>query len=316
MTLLNSTSDVSVLVLGHTGFLGKSLYKRLNDAGVRCVGASLSNGFDIRNQGALDELIQSQKCNVMINCAATVGGIEFGRRNPVSLFRDNLLMTLSILESASKYKVKLINPISNCAYPRDLKIFTENEFWNGPLDDSVLVYGSLRKIGWIGAWAYASELQLNSINLVFPNMYGPGDHMDPVRAHALGALTYRILMAKAERKPEISVWGSGTPVREWMYVDDAVDALVLAIDAELPVDIINIGTGKGISIRDLAYEIARQVGYEGDIEFDLSKPDGAPYKTMDGSQGQKLLNWQAKTDLEAGISKTILWYGDKMKISL
>ena len=316
MTLINSPTDSSVLVLGHTGFLGKALYKRLKDEGVKCAGASLSNGFDIRNQNVLDELIQSQECNVIINCAATVGGIEFGRRNPVALFRDNLQMMLSILESAAKYKVKLINPISNCAYPKDLKVFKENEFWNGPLDESVLVYGSLRKIGWVGAWAYASELQLKSTNLVFPNMYGPGDHLDPVRAHALGALVYRILMAKREQDSEILVWGSGNPVREWMYVDDAVDALVLAIDSVLPVEIVNVGAGNGISIRDLANEIALQVGYKGNIEFDLSKPDGAPYKTMDGTQGQKLLNWQAKTDLETGIGKTILWYANEMKIPL
>ena len=305
-----------MLVLGHTGFLGGALYKRLKDKGINCVGASLSNGFDIRKPGALDELIQLQECNVIINCAATVGGIEFGRRNPVALFRDNLEMTLSILESASKYRVKLVNPISNCAYPKDLKVFKEDEFWSGPMDESVLVYGSLRKISWVGAWAYASERQLSSTNLVFPNMYGPGDHLDPVRAHALGALVYRILLAKIEHKSEISVWGSGNPVREWMYIDDAVDALVLAIDTDLPVEIVNIGTGKGISIRELAYEIAQQVGYEGNIQFDLSKSDGAPYKTMDGTQGQKLLKWRAKTDLETGISKTIIWYRNQMKFSL
>lgn len=305
-----------MLVLGHTGFLGKALYKRLKDKRIKCSGASLSNGFDIRNPNALDELIQSQECNVVINCAATVGGIEFGRLNPVALFRDNLQMMLSILESAAKYKVKLINPISNCAYPRDLKVFSEDEFWNGPLDESVLVYGSLRKIGWVGAWAYSSQLQLESTNLVFPNMFGPGDHLDPVRAHALGALVYRILMAKKEQDSEILVWGSGNPVREWMYVDDAVDALVSAIGHILPVEIVNVGTGNGISIRDLAKEIALQVGYKGNIEFDLSKPDGAPYKTMDGTQGQKLLNWQAKTDLKTGIGKTILWYANEMKIPL
>ena len=313
---INSPSDVSVLVLGHTGFLGKALYQRLKSMDIKCSGASLTNGFDIRQSGALDQLIESNNCNVVINCAARVGGIEFGRRNPVSIFRDNLQMTLSILESASKYGVKLINPISNCAYPKDLQVFKEEHFWNGSLDESVLVYGSLRKLGWVGAWAYANELHLNSINLVYPNMYGPGDHLDPVRAHALGALVYRILQAKFEDKPHFTVWGSGNPVREWMYVEDAIDALILAIDADLSVDIVNIGTGKGISIRELSQEIARQVDYLGEIHFDLEKPDGAPYKTMDGTRGQRLLKWEAKTNLENGISKTIAWYANEMKLSL
>lgn len=312
---INSPGDDSVLVLGHTGFLGNALYKRLKGLGINCSGASLTNGFDIRQSGALDQLIETNNCNVVINCAAKVGGIEYGRRNPAVIFRDNLQMTLSILESASKYRVKLINPISNCAYPKDLQVFKEENFWDGSLDESVLVYGSLRKIGWVGAWAYAKEFHLNSINLVFPNMYGPGDHLDPVRAHALGALVYRILQAKFEEKPHFTVWGSGKPVREWMYVEDAVDALILAIDTELSVDIINIGTGKGISIRELSQEIARQIDYSGEIRFDIDKPDGAPYKTMDGARGQRLLGWEAKTDLESGISETIAWYANEMKLS-
>lgn len=314
MTSKNSNSQASVLVLGHTGFLGKTVYKKLQELGIKCSGASLSNGVDLRITNTLDSLIESNNYNVVINCAAVVGGIEYGRLHPVTLFRDNLQMTLTVLDSAAKHKVKLINPISNCAYPKELQVFTEENFWDGPLDESVFVFGSIRKLGWVGAWAYAKELQLNSVNLVFPNMYGPGDHLDPVRAHALGALVYRILQGHLAELPSVTVWGSGNPIREWMYVEDAADAIVSAIATDLPMDIINVGTGIGISIRDLALEIAKQINYTGEIKFDPTKIDGAPHKTMNGTKGQSLLNWNAKTDLETGIKKTINWYRAELEL--
>jgi GDP-L-fucose synthase len=308
VTLTKSSDLGSVLVLGHTGFLGNVVYKKLQSLGIDCHGASLSTGIDIRIPNVLDSLLERKRIKVVINCAATVGGIDFGRQHPIKLFRDNLQMTLSVLDSVSKHDVKLINPISNCVYPKKLQVFEEEYIWDGPLDESVLVYGSVRKVGWIGAWAYAKELQLNSVNLVFPNMYGPGDHLDPVRAHALGAIIGRILRAQLAEDPSVTIWGSGEPVREWMYVEDAANAIVSAIDTALPLDFLNLGEGKGISIRDLTFKIAKLIGFKGEIIFDLSKPDGAPHKTMSAKKGPRLLDWVAQTELDDGIRKTIDWY--------
>jgi GDP-L-fucose synthase len=303
----------NVVVLGHTGFLGNALHLRLLSLGFNSIGLSKSTGFDLRIPGCIDKTLAELKPSAIINCAALVGGIEFGRTRPAEIYSENLKMTLSILESASKYGVKLVNPISNCAYPNRLQIFSEDEFWDGPLDESVLEYGGVRKFAWIGARAYEKQFGLDSINLVFPNMYGPGDHLDPVRAHALGALVFKFCIAKSEKSPSVTVWGSGAAVREWMYIDDAVDALILAISAEsVGSDLINIGTGLGISIKELASEIGRQVGYEGDILFDLSMPDGAPYKTMNGTRGYQVLNWKPKTNLPVGIKHTIRWYQSQM----
>lgn len=314
MTLSSSFNSTSVLVLGHTGFLGSHVLRKLQDRKVHSNGVSRSSGFDLRDSNSLDDLLESGEFKVLINCAAVVGGIEFGRQNPVSIFRDNVKITLNVLEAASRHGLKVISPISNCAYPRELRVFREDEFWDGPLDESVLVYGAVRKLGWVGSWAYSQESRIDSVNLVFPNLYGPGDHLDPVRAHALGALVNRILRAKFENKPTIKIWGTGSPIREWMYVEDAAEAIISAITKPLPVEILNIGTGQGISIRNLAHLIAKKVGYKGVIDFDSSKMDGAPQKIMDGSRGNSLLDWTPKMNLELGIERTIDWYRDALKI--
>ena len=303
---------MGILVLGHTGFLGSAVYKRLITKGHSVFGASKSTGTDLREPDSLRQILDSGRYKVIINCAAHVGGIEYGRKNPVALYRDNLLMNLNILSAASESKSKLINPISNCAYPRDLDIFSEDKFWDGELDESVLVYGGIRKIGWIGAWAYSQELGLNSTNLIFPNLFGPNDHLDPVRAHALGALVFRFLEAKKLGIPTVVVWGSGSPIREWLYVEDAVDAIVLAIDNDTNCAPMNIGSGTGITIKELAERISTAIGYKGTIVYDKSKQDGAPKKIMDARKGSEELGWEPKTSFELGLLETIRSYQERM----
>ncbi len=299
---------ISVLVLGHTGFLGKRVFETLKENGITVIGASKSSGVDLRVPQVLDEILLESRCNLIINCAAVVGGIGFGISHQVELFRENLLMTISILDSSARHGIKVINPIPNCVYPRDLSVFSEEELWNGVLDESVFVYGSIRKLGMVGSWAYSKQLGLKSTNLIFPNLYGPGDHLDPVRAHALGGIVFRLINAKRNNEEEFIVWGSGIPVREWMYVDDACRAIILAMGIETDVNPINVGTGIGISIKDLTYAIAKYIDYQGQITFDTSKMDGAPYKTMDGSRGSKLLKWSPEVDFETGIAQTVAWY--------
>ena len=304
---------MKTLVLGYTGFLGSKVHERLLNTGHEVYGASLSSGSDLRQSGELRKLISATNAEVVINCAAVVGGIEYGRTHPVKIYRDNLFMTLNILDEVSEANVRLINIISNCAYPSKATLFKETEFWDGPLDESVLVYGGVRKFGWIGSWAYAKERSTKITNLVFPNMYGPGDHLDPVRAHALGGLIYRLILAKIENNSEFTIWGSGKPVREWMYVEDAVDAITSALTIDTDIDVINVGSGHGVSILDLANMIAKEVGYEGNICIDTAKQDGAPYKTMEATRGRDLLGWSPKTTLESGIKKTVAWYASEIK---
>ncbi len=298
-----------ILVTGSTGFLGKRVCHLLESQGIPYLGISRQDGPDLRERRETLAFFQEKQPTQVLNCAAFVGGIQFGFKHPAELFQNNLLMTLNLLEAAHISKVKrLVNPISNCAYPGNATFFKEDEFWNGPLHESVMVYGFVRKASWIGAWAYAKQYELDVINLILSNMYGPEDHFEEERSHALGALIMKIVLAKKTGQEQVIVWGSGKPVREWLHVDDGAEAMVRALDVAPYVDPINIGVGKGISIWEMATLIKDLVGYEGDLVLDTSKPDGAPYKTVDGSRGAQLFDWSPKRDFKQGVAEAIQWY--------
>jgi len=298
-----------ILVTGATGFLGKRVCRKLEAQGRPHIKTSLSLGVDLRDRAATLSLFEKTKPSCLLNCAAFVGGIQFGYRNSVDLFQNNLQMTLNLLEAARLSGVgRIVNPISNCAYPGKATLFKESEFWDGPLHPSVMVYGFVRKAFWVGSWAYARQYGLDVVNIILSNMYGPEDHFEEVRSHALGALIMKIVEAKTRQLPEVVVWGSGKPVREWLYVDDGAEAMVRAMDIPQAEDPINIGVGKGISIIDLAQMIKELVGYDGKLVLDTEKPDGAPYKTVDGSRGREIFGWSPETDLREGIQNAISWY--------
>jgi GDP-L-fucose synthase len=305
---------MTILVTGATGFLGKRVCAKLASRGLNFLRTSLTLGIDLRERDQAVALFEAQRPTTVLNCASFVGGIQFGSKYPADIFRNNMAMIANLFEAAHRAGVKrIVNPISNCVYPRDKSLFKESEIWDGPLDESVLVYGMLRKLSWVGGWAYARQLGLETINLVLSNMYGPGDHFDEERSHALGALVMKICRAKAKRLPKVVVWGTGRPVREWLYVDDGAEAMIRGMDCPATTDFANVGVGEGISIRDLAQRIKEKVGYEGALEFDPSRPDGAPYKTVDGRRGARLLGWTPQTPLDRGLDLTIAWYEDHLK---
>jgi GDP-L-fucose synthase len=298
-----------ILVTGATGFLGKRVCRQLTERNLTYTQTSLSLGTDLRDSHATQSLFEKLKPTQVINCAAYVGGIQFGYKHSAELFHNNLLMTLNVLAAAKIAGVeRIVNPISNCAYPADAMLFKESEFWNGPLHESVLVYGFVRKASWVGSWAYQKQYGLDVINLILSNMYGPEDHFEEERSHALGALVMKFARAKKFGLPEVEVWGSGTPVREWLHVDDGAQAMVRGLAAPRCDQPVNIGIGRGISILAMAEMIQREIGYTGRIVLDPSKPDGAPYKTVDGSRGQALLNWFPEINFEDGVRATIRWY--------
>ena len=301
-----------ILVTGATGFLGKRVCRQLQQAGHEYVTTSRTLGLDLRDRSATLAFFDKHKPDYVLNCAAYVGGIQFGYNHPAELFHNNLQITLNLLEAARESNIKrLVNPISNCAYPGAATFFKEDEFWDGPLHESVMVYGFARKASWVGSWAYAKQYGLDVLNLILSNMYGPEDHFEEERSHALGALIMKFVRAKQKNEPQVIVWGSGTPVREWLHVDDGAEAMVRGLTVAATTEPINIGIGKGVSILEMANLIKKIAGYEGELVLDPSKPDGAPYKTVDGSKGLQHFGWQPSKDFTQGVAEAIAWYRDE-----
>lgn len=298
-----------IAVAGGFGFLGSNLVKVLQKEESEVVAFSRRSGIDIRDTKAVSEYLKTIRPEIVINAAAHVGGIAYNAMEPVGIFEDNLMIGFNLLEASFKAGVrKFVNIMPNCTYPGVAEIYREDEWWNGPMHESVLTYGMPRKALWVQAWALRQKYGFDSIHLVLPNLYGPNDHFDPVRSHALGALVRKIVDAKREGKETIEIWGTGTPVREWGYVEDAAQGVILAITKYSEIEIMNIGEGRGYTIGEIADMIRKAAGWHGGFTYDSSKPDGAPRKILDVSKMERVLNWRPPTSINDGIMKTIQWY--------
>jgi GDP-L-fucose synthase len=309
INIMINLAKKKILVAGGDGFVGKSVVSELQERNLNVVSLSITDGYDFRNFETTRKLFEKERFDAVINCAAFVGGLQFCYQHPGEIFYNNVIMGTYLMEAARLAGVKrFVNPISNCSYPNHLKVHREDEWWSGPLHESVVVYGMARKISWVQGLAYKQQYGFDSIHLILPSMYGPGDHFDLIRSHALGSLIMKFVEAKRKRQPEVVIWGSGKPVREWLYVQDGAEALIKALEIEPQVEPINIGIGKGISILELAKTIKDVVGYEGNITLDESKPDGSPYRTMDVANMKRIFNWSPQTVLKDGIEKTVLYY--------
>jgi len=300
---------MKTLVTGATGFLGKRVVKKLRASGENPILTSLSMGVDLRDFNQTKAFFEDHQPDVLLNCASFVGGIQFGYKYPADLFENNLLMNVNLLRAARETGIgRIVNPISNCVYPAKATLFKEEEIWDGPMHDSVLVYGFVRKAFWVGSWANAKQHGMDIINIVLSNMYGPEDHFEEERSHALGALIMKFVEAKRSNAPFVNIWGSGKPVREWLHVDDGAEAMIRSIKIPPTADFINIGVAHGISIIEMCELIKELTGYTGELKLDPSKPDGAPYKTVEGSRGEELLGWKPSKPFKEGVAEAIKWY--------
>lgn len=299
--------DGKIVVAGGTGFLGRNLCNRLDKGSIGYRTFSRSTGVDIYDYSTLVRTIEG--ADIVINCAALSGGYLYNKTDQVGIFRGNLMIGLNLLMASHEAGIKkLVNIIPNCVYPGNISIYKEEKWLAGDVHDSVRAIASPRRAIWHLAYEYKEQYGLNSIHLVLPNMYGPYDHFDPIRSHAMGALISKIVNAEISGNKAISVWGTGKAVRDWLYVEDAVEGILKAIDLYNDIDILNIGTGNGHSITSIANMIKSSVGWDGEFIYDTTKSDGASSKIMGTEKMKSILNWEPPTPIEVGIDNTVKYY--------
>lgn len=301
----------NVTVTGGAGFLGQHLVKRLETQGAN-VFVPRQRDYNLVSLDACMKCLLEHPCDVLIHGAAYYGGIGINVTQPATLYYTNLVMGANIMEAARLAKVSKAVVIGTaCSYPGylegDLK---EDELWSGPCHASVVNYGLTKKMLSVQALAYKRQYNLDSIHLILTNLYGPGDSYNPERSHVVAALVRKFVEAEMNNAPTVEVWGTGRPVREFIYVEDCADAILLAAekynDAAMP---LNIGTGIGTSIRELTEAVQATSGYKGQLVWNTEKPDGAARKVLDVTRLKNALGgWTPPTDLTMGLEKTINWY--------
>ena len=301
--------DPGLLVIGTNGFVGKHVKSILQLEGVEYFQIEGKNQVDLLNQDEIDSYLKQNKIEKIINCSAFVGGISYGYKFPVEMLVRNTQMIINLYNSARNNKIKqIVNPISNCAYPGNIEVYKEEDFWNGPPHSSVFYYGLSRRNLVAISNSFHEQYGIESSNVVLSNMYGPKDHFDEERSHALGALVKKICDAKTNGDERVEIWGTGTPIREWLYVQDGAKALVKSLNLDKPHCLFNVGINEGISIKDLSIRISSISDWNGEFIFNTKKPDGVKRKTVDGSLGHELLQWSPEVDIDTGIKTTVEWY--------
>ncbi|HEY2382251.1 MAG TPA: GDP-L-fucose synthase [Terriglobia bacterium] len=302
--------DKRVLVTGGTGFLGTHVVARLNAKQPASVFAPASAQYDLVKEANVIRLYEDFRPNLVIHMAARVGGIGANRATPGRFFYENVIMGAQVMEFARQYGVEKFVALGTiCAYPKFTPIpFKEDDLWNGYPEETNAPYGLAKKMLLVQADAYRSQYGFNAIYLLPVNLYGPGDNFDLNTSHVIPAMIRKCVTAVREAAREIILWGTGTPTREFLYVEDAAEAIVLAAERYNGSDPINLGSGTEISIRDLAALIASLCGFNGKIVWDESQPDGQPRRALDVTRAEKRFSFRAQTNFEAGLRRTIDWY--------
>ncbi len=300
------------LVTGGAGFLGSFLCERLRRRGVsndRLV-VPLIQDCDLTHEQAVRRLYTDVRPDVVIHLAAEVGGIGANRASPGRFFYANMAMGLHLIEHARSANLKKFVQIGTiCAYPKFTPVpFRENDLWAGYPEETNAPYGIAKKALLVMCRAYREQYGLNAIYLLPVNLYGPGDNFHPETSHVIPALIRKCVEALERGDEKIVCWGDGSPTREFLYVDDAAEGITLATERYDDGEPVNLGSGREISIRDLAMLIARLTGFTGRIEWDTSKPNGQPRRCLDVTRARERFGFIARTDFETGLRRTIEWY--------
>lgn len=300
--------DKKVVVTGGAGFLGSHVVSELKRRGAKDIVIPLAKDFDLRTKEACAKVVEG--ADIVIHLAANVGGIGYNREFPGTLFYDNLLMGVHMMEESRKARVaKFVAVGTICAYPKFAPVpFKEDDLWNGYPEETNAPYGLAKKMMLVQSTAYRSEYGFNSIFLLPVNLYGPGDNFSEKSSHVIPALIKKFVEAKAQGAPSVTVWGTGTATREFCYVGDTARGIVLAAEKYNKSDPVNLGAGFEISIKDLVEKIRSIVDYSGEVIWDTTKPDGQPRRMLDTTRAKEEFNYTAEVDFAAGLKETIAWY--------
>lgn len=300
-----------ILILGGSGFMGKNLNQALASSAY-IINESRSTGCDAKSYETLKNKIQEIAPDIIINAAANVGSIAYVSRYAADVVHDNTLIYANLYRTVAETNpgIKIINPISNCSYPGIIDIQSEDRWWDGPIHESVESYGTPKKMGFIISKCYQRQYGVKTINLIVPNAYGPHDYLDEQKTHAMNGIIMRMIRSKSANQTSFSVWGTGNPIREWVYMPDVARLIRQIIDNDLDTlpNPLNIGQRTGISINDSVYTIKQLLDYDVKIEHDLSKQDGAPVKILCDRLFREHFPEFVFTDYTTGINETIKYY--------
>jgi GDP-L-fucose synthase len=300
----------TILVTGGNGFLGRHVVAALRDRGYGSIVAPRKAEYDLRHEAEIVQMLERHRPDTIIHLAAVVGGIGANRAHPGRFFYENMMMGVQLMEQARLYDVaKFVTIGTVCAYPKFTPVpFSEDSLWDGYPEETNAPYGLAKKMLLVQGQAYRQEYGFNSIYLLPVNLYGPGDNFDPESSHVIPALIKKCVDAVEQGRDEIVCWGDGSASREFLYVDDAGEGIVLAMeryDGEEPV---NLGSGREITIRDLTETIAEICGFDGRIVWDTSKPNGQPRRCLETSRAERLFGFRAHTGFGEGLQRTVAWY--------
>ena len=301
---------MKIMILGKTGFIGKKLFDTLSSKGYDVVGCSRANGVDATKYDQLKEFITKEKPNIIYNTASHGGSMQYVRKYAADVISDNLQMIINLYKCVNEInpKIKIIQPFSNCSYPGNSSVQYEESWLSGEVHRSVFSFGNSKRGIFYVSKCYSDQYGINTVNLMFPNTYGPGDSPDPGHTHALNGMIIRMMKAMRSGEEKFVVWGTGSPIREWTYVDDFIEALIKAIDLNNVIYPLNIGQEKGYSIAESAMLIKEEMGYNGKIVFDTSYPDGDPVKILGNKNFKNHFPKFKFYDHRKGIRNAIEYY--------
>ena len=306
----------NTVVTGGAGFVGSPVVAKLRDRGAEKVFVPRSREYDLREKVAVARLLTDTQPDLLIHLAASVGGIAANQANPGKYFYDNAIMGIHVMEEARRFGVEKTLVVGTiCAYPKYTNVpFREEDLWNGYPEETNAPYGLAKKMLLVQAQAYRQQYGMNVIYLLPVNLYGPGDDFDLESSHVIAALIRKFVEAKLAGESHVTAWGTGKVTREFLYVDDAAEGLLLAMEQYDKPEPVNLGSGDEVSIYDLALMIRDIVGFKGELVWDTSRPDGQPRRRLDTTRAREDFGFVAKTSLADGLRKTVQWYEQRVAV--